>query len=201
MSALAWYTVSWMKLVSYMQVNCWCRKNYQTRAHARGEPGELTSAVSLPQVRCSNSVEEKMFLIHAASPNKKAKRLVQYPDNLNVKDLIYFFFAPTLCYELNFPRNDRIRKIFLLRRLLESVSHKHVHRLYPLLLWQLHSHHAWLSLIHTHQLFIVNMLIAIIQQWLIPTVLGSLQPFHDMAYPLMIERVLMLAVSSHMTII
>ena len=83
MSALAWYTVSWMKLVSYMQVNWWCRTSYRTRA--RGEPGELTSAVSLPQVRCSNSVEEKLFLIHAASPNKKAKRLVQYPDNLNVK--------------------------------------------------------------------------------------------------------------------
>jgi len=140
MSALAWYTVSWMKLVSYMQVNWWCRTSYRTRAHARGEP---------------------------ASPNKKAKRLVQYPDNLNVKDLVYFFFAPTLCYELNFPRNDRIRKIFLLRRLLES-------------------------------LFIVNMLIAIIQQWLIPTVLGSLQPFHDMAYPLMIERVLMLALPNHL---
>lgn len=25
--------------------------------------------------------------------------LVQYPDNLNYKDIFYFIFAPTLCYE------------------------------------------------------------------------------------------------------
>ena len=38
------------------------------------------------------------------------KNLVQYPDNLNLRDVYYFIFAPTLCYELNFPRTERIRK-------------------------------------------------------------------------------------------
>lgn len=47
--------------------------------------------------------------------------LVKYPENLNVKDLSYFLFAPTLCYELNFPRTTRIRKRFLLKRMLEVV--------------------------------------------------------------------------------
>ena len=45
--------------------------------------------------------------------------VVQYPDNLSLKDIYYFWFAPTLCYELNFPRSGRIRKMFLLRRALE----------------------------------------------------------------------------------
>ena len=36
-------------------------------------------------------------------------------------DLYYFVFAPTLCYELNFPRSPKIRMSFLLRRLLEMV--------------------------------------------------------------------------------
>ena len=36
--------------------------------------------------------------------------LVQYPDNLTLSDMYYFWFAPTLCYELNFPRSGRIRK-------------------------------------------------------------------------------------------
>lgn len=40
---------------------------------------------------------------------------------LSIPDLYYFLFAPTLCYELNFPRSPRIRKRFLLRRLLEMV--------------------------------------------------------------------------------
>ena len=45
--------------------------------------------------------------------------VVQYPDNLSLKDIYYFWLAPTLCYELNFPRSGRIRKMFLLRRALE----------------------------------------------------------------------------------
>ena len=36
--------------------------------------------------------------------------LVAYPDNLTMRDMYYFWFAPTLCYELNFPRSGRIRK-------------------------------------------------------------------------------------------
>lgn len=47
--------------------------------------------------------------------------LVKYPDNLTFKDLLYFLCAPTLCYELNFPRTTRIRKRFLLKRILEVV--------------------------------------------------------------------------------
>ena len=47
--------------------------------------------------------------------------IVQYPDNLRLKDIYYFWMAPTLCYELNFPRSGRIRKMFLLRRALEVV--------------------------------------------------------------------------------
>ena len=37
-------------------------------------------------------------------------------------DIYYFAFAPTLCYELNFPRSARIRKRFLVKRLVEMVS-------------------------------------------------------------------------------
>ncbi|MGH0129404.1 UNVERIFIED_CONTAM: hypothetical protein FKN15_061809 [Acipenser sinensis] len=46
---------------------------------------------------------------------------VTYPGNLKHRDLYYFIFAPTLCYELNFPRSPRIRKRFLLRRLFEML--------------------------------------------------------------------------------
>lgn len=42
-----------------------------------------------------------------------------------VSDLYYFMVAPTLCYELNFPRNTRIRIRFLMRRLAEFVSLVH----------------------------------------------------------------------------
>lgn len=42
--------------------------------------------------------------------NGQENALVQYPDNLNFADLYYYILAPTLCYELNFPRTQRIRK-------------------------------------------------------------------------------------------
>ena len=48
-------------------------------------------------------------------------RRVRYPDNVTLGDIYYFMAAPTLCYELNFPRTNRIRKGFLFRRCTEVV--------------------------------------------------------------------------------
>ena len=42
-------------------------------------------------------------------------RPVVWPNNLGVVDIYFFWLAPTLCYELNFPRTSRIRKSFLVR--------------------------------------------------------------------------------------
>ncbi|XP_054547919.1 diacylglycerol O-acyltransferase 1 isoform X2 [Talpa occidentalis] len=94
--ALTVYTILFLKLFSYRDVNLWCR---QHRARVKAK---------------------------AAAAGKKAnggaaQRTVSYPDNLTYRDLYYFLFAPTLCYELNFPRSPRIRKRFLLRRLLEML--------------------------------------------------------------------------------
>uniref|UniRef100_A0AAR2JZH0 O-acyltransferase n=1 Tax=Pygocentrus nattereri TaxID=42514 RepID=A0AAR2JZH0_PYGNA len=47
---------------------------------------------------------------------------VSYPGNLAFKNLYYFVSAPTLCYELNFPRSQSVRMGFLLRRLFEMVG-------------------------------------------------------------------------------
>ncbi len=38
-------------------------------------------------------------------------KIVQYPNNLTLSDLYYFYLAPTLCYELNFPRMERTRTL------------------------------------------------------------------------------------------
>ncbi|EUB63202.1 Diacylglycerol O-acyltransferase [Echinococcus granulosus] len=58
--------------------------------------------------------------------NKIFLRLTKYPDNLTLGDLYYFMFAPTLCYELNFPRTFSIRKRFLLKRMLELLCFSQV---------------------------------------------------------------------------
>ncbi|CAI5662458.1 unnamed protein product [Oreochromis niloticus] len=51
----------------------------------------------------------------------EGERKVCYPGNLTLRDMYYFIFAPTLCYELNFPRSPKIRMSFLLRRLFEML--------------------------------------------------------------------------------
>lgn len=92
--ALASYSIMFLKLYSYRDVNLWCR---QRRVKAKAvSTGKKVSGAA-------------------------AQQAVSYPDNLTYRDLYYFIFAPTLCYELNFPRSPRIRKRFLLRRVLEML--------------------------------------------------------------------------------
>lgn len=45
------------------------------------------------------------------------------------------------------------------------------------------------------QVFILNVNLAIMQQWIMPTALNSLEPFRDMDWARMVERALLLAVS------
>ncbi|XP_036904836.1 diacylglycerol O-acyltransferase 1 isoform X3 [Sturnira hondurensis] len=96
--ALAVYTILFLKLFSYRDVNLWCREH---RARTKGKTASTGKKAD-----------------GAAAQRAGA---VSYPDNLTYRDLYYFLFAPTLCYELNFPRSPRIRKRFLLRRLFEML--------------------------------------------------------------------------------
>lgn len=44
-----------------------------------------------------------------------------YPKNLTWSHFQYFLCAPTLCYQLHYPTLDRMRKIFVAKRVLELV--------------------------------------------------------------------------------
>uniref|UniRef100_A0A3Q2U974 O-acyltransferase n=1 Tax=Fundulus heteroclitus TaxID=8078 RepID=A0A3Q2U974_FUNHE len=72
----------------------------------------------------------------------KAKRLTR-----SYSYMYYFVFAPTLCYQLNFPRSPRIRKRFLIRRLFEMVR--------------------------AIQMFFFVLFL----QWMVPTIQNSMKPF------------------------
>ncbi|KAK3086905.1 hypothetical protein FSP39_025261 [Pinctada imbricata] len=92
---------------------------------------------------------------------------VNYPDNLTYSDIYYFMFTPTLCYELNFPRTIRIRKRFLLKRVLEM-------------------------------LILSQLMISLIQQWILPTINNAMQPLIDLEFSRMVERMLKLAIPNHL---
>uniref|UniRef100_A0A8C6BSU6 diacylglycerol O-acyltransferase n=1 Tax=Monodon monoceros TaxID=40151 RepID=A0A8C6BSU6_MONMO len=140
--ALMAYTILFLKLFSYRDVNLWCRER---RARAKAKAAAAGKKANGGAAQCA----------------------VSYPDNLTYRDLYYFLFAPTLCYELNFPRSARIRKRFLLRRLLEM-------------------------------LFLTQLMVGLIQQWMVPTIQNSMKPFKDMDHSRIIERLLKLAVPNHL---
>ncbi|KAM5313977.1 diacylglycerol O-acyltransferase 1 isoform 1-T1 [Glossophaga mutica] len=174
--ALAVYTILFLKLFSYRDVNLWCRER---RARAKAKTGEGLPAMGWgwgwgPDICRASPSTPLLPSLAPASAGKKANGAaaqhtgtVSYPDNLTYRDLYYFLFAPTLCYELNFPRSPRIRKRFLLRRLLEM-------------------------------LFFTQLQVGLIQQWMVPTIQNSMKPFKDMDYSRIIERLLKLAVPNHL---
>uniref|UniRef100_UPI0037E8DD02 diacylglycerol O-acyltransferase 1b n=1 Tax=Semicossyphus pulcher TaxID=241346 RepID=UPI0037E8DD02 len=92
---LSTYTILFLKLYSYKDVNLWCRELSAVKTK------KLTRSLSCPSGQHSSKV--------------------CYPGNLTIRDMYYFVFAPTLCYELNFPRSPKIRIGFLLRRLVEMM--------------------------------------------------------------------------------
>uniref|UniRef100_A0A1B6DYG0 diacylglycerol O-acyltransferase n=2 Tax=Clastoptera arizonana TaxID=38151 RepID=A0A1B6DYG0_9HEMI len=129
------YCILFLKLWSYVQVNLWCRK----------EISIISSKIHLRRQSLSTSKISSMVK-HEEIQEEEELHLVQYPNNLSLKDLYYFILAPTLCYELNFPRTERVRKRFLLKRLFEV-------------------------------LILVQVMMSLFQQWIIPSVKNSLIPF------------------------
>ncbi|KAK9513742.1 hypothetical protein VZT92_027251 [Zoarces viviparus] len=93
------YTILSLKLYSYKDVNMWCRELSSVKAK------KLSRSLSCPSAQHLNGGDRK----------------VCYPGNLTIRDMCYFVCAPTLCYELNFPRSANIRMSFLMRRLFEML--------------------------------------------------------------------------------
>ncbi|OZC09831.1 MBOAT family protein [Onchocerca flexuosa] len=69
-------------------------------------------------------VVEKLMVIRKLKVRSSAlqkESLLIYPHNLTLQNLYYFIFAPTLCYELQFPRTNGRRKSFIMKRTAEFV--------------------------------------------------------------------------------
>ncbi|XP_037928335.1 diacylglycerol O-acyltransferase 1 [Teleopsis dalmanni] len=105
------YSILFLKLWSYVQTNMWCRQTYHMKQY---NPRERRPSITVAELKNGH-------LDHEEEKDEAIPELVQYPDNLCYNDIFYFLFAPTLCYELNFPRTTRVRKRFLLKRLLEVI--------------------------------------------------------------------------------
>ncbi|KAJ2953643.1 hypothetical protein O0L34_g1255 [Tuta absoluta] len=158
------YLILFLKLWSYVQTNHWCRCGIKKKFAKNSLRRQSLSAPNWNEL--ANATQEQT-LEEEIRDDAAAVGIVQYPDNLYLKDLFYFLLAPTLCYELNFPRTVRIRKRFLMKRVLEVM-------------------------------FGVNLILALFQQWMIPSVTNSLETFSTMNPLKITERLLKLAVPNHL---
>lgn len=159
LSVCCLYSILFMKLWSFVHVNIWCRMHQKQQKISIS--GKRRESFSNDDRRGSKDINGNSVLND--SKDHPSPPLVQYPDNLTLKDLSYFLLAPTLCYELNFPRTTRIRKRFLIKRALEVLVG-------------------------------VNIMMALFQQWMVPSVQNSFEPFSNMDVGKAVERLLKLAV-------
>lgn len=119
------YTITFLKLWSYAHVNFWCRRaGGQTKIRQRRRAFSVTQPCTSFNFNLENENNLTLNFIDSFEvANGKASsvvnEVVSYPNNLSVRDLYFFMAVPSLCYELNFPRTSRIRKRFLLKRVVE----------------------------------------------------------------------------------
>lgn len=111
--ALGLASIVALKLISYHMVNYWCRCDIQKKTYCHHAGGNYHQ--KLRRYRSLSHNPSTIFNSEIRNGNVKKQKfenditqsLVIYPDNLNYRDIYYFMFAPTLCYELNFPRSQR----------------------------------------------------------------------------------------------
>lgn len=191
--ALMLVSVVFLKLVSYHMMNFWCR-DFQTNCSNEKLQSRTTRfflrsyvppAVEFSKVAVAASTNGHSHSSHKSStattttaghanklqeiskPDLEVERVMSiYPGNVTLKSMLTFMSYPTLCYELEYAKTQRIRKRFLIKRIIELI-------------------------------ILGQMDMALIQQWIVPTVSNSLVPFRQMQVSHMLERLLKLAIPNH----
>lgn len=135
--ALIIIVIETLKLISYAHVNYWCRisresdKEKSKENDERKRNAEKNSNGSVRSISPSQTVLARRRVSFAGdkaqngflvNTENKTNKPVAFPANLSISDIYYFMFAPTLCYELNFPRTPERRWTFIFKRIIELIS-------------------------------------------------------------------------------
>ena len=111
---LSMSVVIFMKIVSYAHTNSALRKIYLKPRSTSDDNNKNNEIVAFDETDDENDQGdgegEKLM---------QASEAVQYPDNVTFKNIGIFILMPTLVYQTSYPRTERIRKRWLLKRFLE----------------------------------------------------------------------------------
>ena len=116
--------VIWLKLISYSHAN----KDLRLQ-HMRAKKFDNASAfnsndnLSITINRESDKLSENSSNLQSIFSEVKDLQppFLTYPQNLTPSNLMYFMIAPTLCYQLNYPRSADIRVKYVLSLVLRMV--------------------------------------------------------------------------------
>lgn len=89
--------IIWLKLISYVHVNRDLRLVQQALKQSDKDDTSVVDTNAKPADTFHQEVKDIEYPI------------LSYPSNLTVPNLLYFCVAPTLCYQLNYPRSKSIR--------------------------------------------------------------------------------------------
>ena len=104
------YAATFLKLYSYHATNGWWRTGIMY-----GQPLEAMRNVK----RLEEKMEQYMDDLQKLDGDSQ---IIFYPQNLTVSNMIFYILAPTLCYQINYPRTNKINWYFVIRCLLETVK-------------------------------------------------------------------------------
>lgn len=76
---------------------------------------KLYSFVAVMKEARESYVTKKYEKLH----NEFKAIISKYPNLVSIQDFAYFMFFPTLCFQFKYPRSERIRKTWLIKRLVE----------------------------------------------------------------------------------
>ncbi|KAI9311599.1 MBOAT, membrane-bound O-acyltransferase family-domain-containing protein [Dichotomocladium elegans] len=81
----------------------------------------LIAFLKLTSYALVNMEVRQHYIEGKASEDDELDEVSRYPKNINFGNLLYFFFAPTLCYQLSYPRSPEFRTTFFLKRVGELI--------------------------------------------------------------------------------
>lgn len=118
MAAIFLPTILFLKLISYMLVN-------RELKHERDDAVLRGLGIDVPKSPRPAEDPAKESTDHALSDAADAMpfdpNAIKYPNNVTLGNAVYFWLAPTLCYQPVYPRTRRIRRSYMLKRLLEML--------------------------------------------------------------------------------
>jgi len=103
--------------------SCLCpslSRRYSQLFHLRADLSVVIVALKVASYALTNRDLRDMYL--ESIPTPEEYKLAPYPENIKLSNLLYFWWAPTLIYQPVYPRTDRFRWSFFLKRSGEAIG-------------------------------------------------------------------------------